>query len=105
MNAGLDILLEFIFYDNPLLKEGCLQPPCFDYFTNDLFGSGNLNISCNKKNTVMNAGLDIMLEFNFFLISIIEGRLLTTPFTYRYSTEVVLIILQIHSNISRCHSI
>ena len=35
MNAGLDILLEFIFYDNPLLKEGCLQPPCFDYFTND----------------------------------------------------------------------
>ena len=35
MNAGLDILLKFIFYDNPLLKKGYLQPPCFDYFTND----------------------------------------------------------------------
>ena len=39
-------------------------------------------------------GLVLLCGFNFCDNLFIEGRLFTTPFTYRYSTEVVLIILQ-----------
>ena len=55
MNMGLNILLEFNFYDNLILKEGCLQPPSHTatwqksvwLFFKWLFGSANLYLTCN----------------------------------------------------------
>ena len=66
--------MAFSFYDNLLLKLGCLQPPShtgtrqklFWLFYNWLFGSANLYLTCNKKNPVMKAGLDKLLEFNLY---------------------------------------
>ena len=73
IKTGLDLLLELNFYDNLLLKLGCLQPPSHTGTRQKLFwllykwllGSANLYLTCNLKNPVVNAGLHILLQDNY----------------------------------------